>query len=75
MLDHESETEINRTLDSFAGERTFIVIAHRLSSVMRADHIILLNEGSVEDSGTHSELWQRSILYRTLFQQHLPESV
>lgn len=75
MLDHESETEINRTLDSFAGERTFIVIAHRLSSVMRADHIILLNEGSVEDSGTHSELWQRSILYRTLFQQHLQESV
>ncbi|MNI44036.1 putative multidrug export ATP-binding/permease protein [compost metagenome] len=75
MLDHESETEINRTLGSLAGERTVIVIAHRLTSVMQAEQIILLDEGRIADSGTHSELVQRSALYRTLFRQQLQEPV
>ncbi|WP_438492726.1 ABC transporter ATP-binding protein [Paenibacillus sp. IHBB 3054] len=75
MLDHESETEINRTLDNLSGERTMIIVAHRLSSVMRADHIILLEDGCIADRGSHSELWSRNELYRTLFQHNMQESV
>lgn len=75
MLDHESETEINRTLDNLSGERTMIIVAHRLSSVIRADQIILLEDGCIADRGSHSELWSRNVLYRTLFQYNMQESV
>lgn len=75
MLDHESETEINRTLDNLSGERTMIIVAHRLSSVMRADQIILLEDGCIADRGSHSELWSRNALYRTLFQHKMQETV
>ncbi|MEK4058100.1 MULTISPECIES: hypothetical protein [Paenibacillus] len=52
-----------------------IIVAHRLSSVMRADQIILLEDGCIADRGSHSELWSRNVLYRTLFQHNMQESV
>lgn len=67
QLDHESEKEINRVLQQLKGQRSFLIIAHRLSSVMKADRIVLINEGMIEDTGSHEELWQRNHIYRTLF--------
>jgi len=69
MLDHASELQINAALEQLAGERTFIVIAHRFSSVKPSDWIVLMDHGRVVDEGKHEALWERSELYRTLFQQ------
>jgi ABC-type multidrug transport system fused ATPase/permease subunit len=69
MLDHASEVQINVALEQLAGDRTFIVIAHRFSSVKPSDHILVMDDGRLVDEGRHEELWERSELYRTLFQQ------
>lgn len=69
MLDHESETQINQTLDWLADERTFIVIAHRFSSVKPSDRIMLMDNGCLMDEGSHEEQWQRNETYRTLFRR------
>lgn len=69
MLDHASEVQINAALEQLAGERTFIVIAHRFSSVKPSDRIVLMDNGRLVDEGRHEELWERSELYRALFQQ------
>jgi ABC-type multidrug transport system fused ATPase/permease subunit len=69
MLDHASEVQINVALEQLAGDRTFIVIAHRFSSVKPSDHILVMDNGRLVDEGRHEELWERSELYRTLFQQ------
>lgn len=74
-LGHIFLIKSNRTLDNLSGERTMIIVAHRLSSVMRADQIILLEDGCIADRGSHSELWSRNVLYRTLFQHNMQESV
>ncbi|GMK37165.1 putative multidrug export ATP-binding/permease protein YgaD [Paenibacillus sp. CCS19] len=70
MLDHASEVQINAALEQLTGERTFIVIAHRFSSVRNADRILLMDNGRLVDEGKHEELWERSELYRMLFQQN-----
>jgi ABC-type multidrug transport system fused ATPase/permease subunit len=67
QLDHESEKEIHSMIDRLAGEKTFIMIAHRLSSIIGADHIILINNGEVEEQGEHEYLWHNSETYRSLF--------
>lgn len=55
-LDSESEYEVQRALDDMMIGRTSIVIAHRLSTVMRADRILFLEQGRVAEAGTHAEL-------------------
>jgi ABC-type multidrug transport system fused ATPase/permease subunit len=69
QLDHESEKEIHSMIDRLAGEKTFIMIAHRLSSIIGADHIILINNGEVEEQGKHEYLWHSSETYRSLFRK------
>lgn len=55
-VDTETESEIQRAIDALAGSRTILVIAHRLSTVRRADRILVLKDGKVAESGTHEEL-------------------
>jgi ATP-binding cassette, subfamily B, heavy metal transporter len=55
-LDATTEKEIMRSLESLAESRTAVVIAHRLSTVMHADRIIVLDQGRVIEEGTHGEL-------------------
>ncbi|MDQ0899245.1 MULTISPECIES: hypothetical protein [unclassified Paenibacillus] len=57
QLDHEPEKEIHFMIDRLAGEKTFIIIAHRLSSIIGADHIIFINNGEVEGQRYHEYLW------------------
>ncbi len=70
-LDTAVERDIQRAVEELRAERTTIVIAHRLSTVENADHIIVLNEGRVEDIGTHSSLLDTSALYASLYRFQL----
>ncbi len=58
-LDYESEAEIQRNMAQICRGRTVLVIAHRLSSVRRAHRIVVLEQGSIVESGSHAELLQR----------------
>jgi ATP-binding cassette subfamily B protein len=66
-LDSESEAAVQRALDSALEGRTSLVIAHRLSTVRRADRIVVLEDGKVAESGTHEELVDRGGLYAELY--------
>ncbi len=70
-LDSESERWIQDALHHLFRERTVIVIAHRLSTVREADRILVLEDGRLEDSGSHRELLARDGLYRRLFEGQL----
>jgi subfamily B ATP-binding cassette protein MsbA len=66
-LDTESEALVQKALQNLMEGRTTIVIAHRLSTVRRADRIIVLADGRIRESGTHEELVVRRGLYWKLY--------
>ncbi len=55
-IDPANEVAIQNALDELRGDRTIVVIAHRLQTVVNADHIIVLDQGSIAESGTHADL-------------------
>ena len=65
-LDTESERLVQSAIDQVIKDTTAIVVAHRLSTVIHADKIIVLEEGRVVDQGKHAELLKRSPLYKRL---------
>jgi subfamily B ATP-binding cassette protein MsbA len=66
-LDSESEQQIQRALAGLATGRTVIAIAHRLSTVLSADQIIVMDGGRIKEIGTHAELLEKSGYYRRLY--------
>jgi ATP-binding cassette subfamily B protein len=67
-LDSESERAIQRALESLMANRTTFVVAHRLSTVQRADTILVLEDGNLVEQGTHLELSKAGGLYQRLFE-------
>jgi len=65
-LDAESETLVQKALDELMKTRTTIVIAHRLATVLKADRILVVDDGKVVEQGTHQSLIQQGGLYARL---------
>lgn len=75
-LDAISEQFVQRTLQQLRNAgKTIIVIAHRLSTVMQADKIVVLAAGRLVEEGTHSQLLRSGGAYHALWQQMIPDSV
>ena len=71
QVDLESEQLIHQVLREFTRGRTTVMIAHRLSTLMLADRILVLDGGRVDDTGTHDELIARCDVYKRLYQVKL----
>lgn len=70
FADPENEARIQEALSELCADRTVLVVAHRLSTIATADHIVVLDGGRVDDQGTHAELLERSALYQRLWKSH-----
>ncbi len=66
-LDSESEALVQSALQNLMSGRTVVVIAHRLSTVRRADRIVVIENGAIADIGSHEELMQKLGTYRRLY--------
>jgi ATP-binding cassette subfamily B protein len=72
-VDNESEELIQRATAELTKGRTSIVIAHRLSTIQNADKIVVLDQGEIKETGTHSELINQDGYYRKLYDMQFKE--
>jgi ATP-binding cassette, subfamily B, multidrug efflux pump len=70
-VDTHTDASIQKALSSYMPETTKIVIAQRISSVQNADRIIVLDDGKINDIGTHEELLERCDIYREVYESQL----
>ena len=68
-LDSESEHAVQKAIDVLMKNRTTLVIAHRLSTIEGANKIIVLNDGNIEETGTHLQLIESNGLYKKLYER------
>lgn len=71
MVDADSEAKIAEAIAEFSVGRTCLIVAHRLSTVINADRILVMDGGRVVDDGTHAELLQRCPTYRLIAENQL----
>jgi ATP-binding cassette, subfamily B, bacterial MsbA len=71
QVDADSEKRIHEAMEDFMAGRTTIMIAHRFSTVMSADRIVVMDAGRIVDDGRHEDLLQRCDLYRQLYETQL----
>ena len=74
MLDSKTEDAVLRSLRALTAGCTTLFIAHRLSTVMHADQIVVLEDGRVRERGRHDELLARQGLYAQLWRQQTGRS-
>lgn len=67
-LDSHSEKMIARSLKALQGSKTFVIVAHRLSTIDKADRIFVLEEGKIIEQGTHAELIAMKKRYNSLWE-------
>lgn len=69
QIDPDSEQRIHQTIKEFVRGRTTLMIAHRFTTILSADRIVVMDEGRIIDQGAHGELLRRCALYGRLFKQ------
>ena len=74
-VDTETEEEILSNLEDITKNKTTIIVSHRISSIKKADQIIVLDQGEIIQQGTHNELVAKSGYYSELYKKQLKESV
>lgn len=70
-LDNKTQTDIRRAINNMKGEYTILIIAHRLSTVINSDRILLIDDGKVKAEGTHEELMKNCKEYKELYETEL----
>jgi len=70
-LDAESEEKVQNAILNLTKNKTTLVIAHRLSTIIRANKIIVLQNGEIVETGTHKDLLKNSIIYKNLYSKQL----
>lgn len=72
-LDNETQAEIQKSIQNMQGEYTILIIAHRLSTVVNSDRILLVDDGKIVASGSHTELLKKNKIYQNLYELELKE--
>ncbi len=72
-LDNQTQMEIQEAINNIKGTYTILIIAHRLSTVMDSERIIVIDKGEIVGEGNHKELYQKNKLYRELYEKELTE--
>ena len=67
-LDNKSQEFIKRSIDELVKDHTIVIVAHRLSTIVDADIIYVVDKGKIVDSGTHKELLNKSKIYKNLYE-------
>ena len=70
-LDNETQKGIQKAINNMKGIYTILIIAHRLSTVVDADRLIVINDGKVDSEGSHEELLKNSKVYKELYENEL----
>ena len=73
-LDSESEQKIQLAVETLASGKSVIAIAHRLSTILKADQIVVMDQGEIKDIGTHAELLEKSEIYKKLYNMQFDHS-
>lgn len=73
-LDNESQNYIKKTIDNLVKDHTVIIVAHRLSTIVDADVIYVIDKGKLADSGTHRHLLRNCNVYKKLYQNETSDS-
>ncbi len=68
-LDPENEAHIQEAINDLVKEKTVVIIAHRLGTVVNADNIVVIDKGQVVQQGSHQTLLEKEGLYRSLWQE------
>ena len=74
-LDNESEALVQDALNRLMHNRTTLIIAHRLTTIENADHILVLNHGTIVEEGTHEALLTKDGLYARLYNRQFSEEM
>ena len=70
-LDMKSEALIQQALDEMSGTRTTFIIAHRFSTIRMAQRILVFDDGCIVADGTHAQLYEHCMLYRSLYDEQV----
>ena len=66
-LDNNSQEYIKKTIDNLVKDHTVVIVAHRLSTIIDADIIYIVDDGKIVGSGTHQELLKKNKIYKNLY--------